>query len=369
MKKIFLLIVILLQVGFLSAQERDNVGHRVGAWNISSHNCFKGLSWKIRKSYYSDNSDLYTNEIEIKNNYGSTITFSYNMSENANETTTKYRKTLNPGQTFNSTYCPNVNLVTFYVTDVCFNNNNCKDGCYAQCDNGSPNQPNCGSTNSSSTINNPNTQSTIASNSLPIQTNKTQANQVINTQPNNTNTDVLNVLEPTMNIVTNSIANSMQNSAILAKENNEKIIATQKEFTENNLTDKEIDSLLANPAPSNYATINIYSHHNAYNEPKWNVIINAKKMPMMDNKNNKLEYRIYSGNKLVIQVHPIAAMGPAYLQTITSRIRKGKSYHFIIKRVGMIGFTLEQIEVEPLDKKGNKEYQNANQNIKSDIDY
>ncbi|MEZ0005396.1 hypothetical protein ABH942_000747 [Flavobacterium sp. 28YEA47A] len=154
MKKILLIIGILLQVGLVYAQERDNVGHRVGSWNISSHNCFKGLSWKIRKSYYTDNSDKYTNEIEIKNNYGSTITFSYNMSENANETTTRYRKTLTPGQTYTSTYCPNVNLVIFYVNNVCFNNNNCKDGCYAQCDNGSPNQPNCGEANSSTTNNN-----------------------------------------------------------------------------------------------------------------------------------------------------------------------------------------------------------------------
>jgi len=160
MRKIFLLFaVILLQSTLLMAQERDNVGHRVGSWSLSRHGCFNGLEWKIRKSYYSDNSDKFTNEIQIKNTYNSPITFSYNMSENSNETTTRYRKTLGKNETYTSTYCPNVNFVTFYVTDVCFNNNNCKDGCYAQCDNGSPNQPNCGNSNStSSSANSSNTQ-------------------------------------------------------------------------------------------------------------------------------------------------------------------------------------------------------------------
>lgn len=113
MKKIFLIIVILLQVGFLFAQERDNVGHRVGPWNFGTPQ--QGITWKIRRSYYSDNSEKFTNEIEIKNTNNSTITFSYNISENANETTTRYRKTLAPYGTYTSTYCPNAQSVYFYV--------------------------------------------------------------------------------------------------------------------------------------------------------------------------------------------------------------------------------------------------------------
>ena len=113
MKKIFLLIVILLQNGILSAQERDNVGHRVGPWNFGTPQ--KGITWKIRRSYYSDNSENFTNEIEIKNTNNSTITFSYNISENANETTTKYRKTLAPNATYTSTYCQNAQFVYFFV--------------------------------------------------------------------------------------------------------------------------------------------------------------------------------------------------------------------------------------------------------------
>lgn len=378
MKKIFLLIVVLLQIGFLFAQERDNVGHSVGSWNMSSHNCFKGLSWKIRKSYYSDNSDQYTNEIEIKNNYGSTVTFSYNMSDNANETTTRYRKTLTPGQTYNSTYCPNVNLVTFYVTDVCFNNNNCKDGCYGLCDNGTPNQPNCGSNSNSNTssstnstyANNKITTTNNTSNSSSAQTNKTQPNQVINTQPNNTNTEILNVLESTMNQVANSITNSHANPSNswieFLKENELKIKTVQEEFAVKSLSDKEIDSLLDNPSPNNYASINIYNKNNL----NYYVIINGKKLPLVDNKNEKLEYRIYDGTKLVIQAYRhnnYEAYMP--IQSITIRVKKGKEYYFIIKKLNMIQLTLEQIDEKPLNKKGEELYKSINQNIKSDIDY
>jgi len=132
---------LLLTTEQITAQERDNVGHRVGPWSISRHTCFKGLSWKLRKSFYSDAKEDYTNEIQIKNTYGAKITFSYTFSASANASTTN-RKTLEIGEEFTSTYCPNVHLVNFIVTDVCFNGN-CKNGCYASCDNGTPNQPNC----------------------------------------------------------------------------------------------------------------------------------------------------------------------------------------------------------------------------------
>ena len=113
MKKIFILIVFLIQIEILTAQERDNVGHRVGPWNIGTPQ--QGITWKIRRSYYSDNSEIFTNEIEIKNTNNSTITFSFNISKNANETTTQYRKTLAPNATYTNTYCQNAQFVYFFV--------------------------------------------------------------------------------------------------------------------------------------------------------------------------------------------------------------------------------------------------------------
>lgn len=145
MKRITLTLAVLstfFAISKISAQERDDLGHRVGPWNISNHGCFKSLSWKLRKNYYSDNNDSYINEIEIKNNYTSTITFSYVFSDNPNEKAARERKTLAPGETYTNKWCQNINLVNFYVTDVCFNSNNrCDNTCYALCDNGTPNVP------------------------------------------------------------------------------------------------------------------------------------------------------------------------------------------------------------------------------------
>jgi len=169
MKKITLTLAVLFTLfttGRIFAQDRDAVGHRVGPWSMTNHPCFQKISWKLRKSYYSDNADNYTNEIEIKNNYGITVTLSFNFTADANTNTTRYRKTLAPNETYTNTYCPNTNMVYMFVTDVCFNNN-CKEGCYAQCDNGVPNQPNCdGAGNTTSNASNSLTQATQPHNDL-----------------------------------------------------------------------------------------------------------------------------------------------------------------------------------------------------------
>lgn len=177
----FTFLICIIATTNVQAQERDDVGHRVTAWNISKHGCFKGLVWKLRKSYYSDNSDAYTNEIEIQNTYGTTITFSYNMSENSGETNTRYKKTLGPNETYRSTYCPNVHLVTFYVTDVCFLDN-CKSDCFALCDNGVPNQPNCGSGSANPTYSNNKITTAKSNTSQPNQTTNYSSSQPTKTQ-------------------------------------------------------------------------------------------------------------------------------------------------------------------------------------------
>jgi tetratricopeptide (TPR) repeat protein len=168
MKHIILIAIVFLLTSFHETftQERDNVGHRVGPWSISRHTCFNGISWKLRKSYYSDNSDSYTNEIQITNTYGSTISFSYTFDAESTAAT-KYRKTLSPGQTYTSTYCQNVHNVYFIVEQACFNNGKCNDDCYAQCDSGAPNQPDCSKpakSEVSSTYNNSNSTQTYSNN-------------------------------------------------------------------------------------------------------------------------------------------------------------------------------------------------------------
>lgn len=146
MKKIFLLITLLLQITFFLGQERDEVGHRVTSWMIARHGCFAGIEWKVRKSYYSENSNNFINEIEITNKYSTKITFSFDVSADANAKTTQSRKILNPQETTRFTKVQNVDFVYLYIADVCFNSDNrCSGTCYALCDNGTPNIPtDCG---------------------------------------------------------------------------------------------------------------------------------------------------------------------------------------------------------------------------------
>lgn len=182
------------------------------------------------------------------------------------------------------------------------------------------------------------------------------------------NQDLYNkTLESTTNMINTSVTNSIQRSLDDSKRNDIEIKMVQEEFSENNLSDKEIDSLLANPDPNNYSTINVY---NTFGQAEWHISINGKKVAIIDKKNRKIEYRIYAGNKLNVQVYGVGGLlkmtGP--IKSIVTRIRKGKTYHFILKREGM-AYGLEQLEEEPLDKKGNKIYENVNSVIKSDIDY
>jgi len=174
MKKLSLLILFLFQLTFVFGQERDEVGHRVTPWVIARHGCFNGLEWKVRKSYYSDNSNNFINEIEIKNKYLSKITFSFDVSADANAKTTQSRKTLNPGEIARFTKVQNVDFVYLYIADVCFNSDNkCAGTCYALCDNDTPNIPtDCGGQKS-----NANNNSTTQTNNSTQQNDLTEYNR------------------------------------------------------------------------------------------------------------------------------------------------------------------------------------------------
>jgi len=174
MKMLSLLILFLFQLTFVFGQKRDEVGHRVTPWVIARHGCFNGLEWKVRKSYYSDNSDNFINEIEIKNKYLSKITFSFDVSADANAKTTQSRKTLNPEETTRFTRVQNVDFVYLYIADVCFNSDNkCAGTCYALCDNGTSNIPtDCGGQKS-----NANSNSTTQTNNSTQQNDLTEYNR------------------------------------------------------------------------------------------------------------------------------------------------------------------------------------------------
>jgi hypothetical protein len=305
--------------------------------------------WKITNQVFTGASDNPGNEGYYKSS-------AFDIRDNTNSMN---------GSGF-SIYSSTKATLFYQVRNVCYVFDGRNPNCNSKTNNNTTNQ-----TNNSS--NNQNTKQTTTTSGSPVQTNKTlpnqttqsQSNQVINTLPNNTNTEILNVLETTTNQVTNTLTNSIEKSKSVLINNELEIKNAREEFQDNNLSDKEIDSLLASPDPNNYATINIYEEIKCCH---WYIFINGKNLPIMDKKNKKIEYRIYNSNKLLIQYYAAAGFGTTPMKTIKTRIRKGKTYHFKIKRLSMTDAAMEQIDEEPLDKKGNKVYENTNQKIKSDIE-
>lgn len=183
------------------------------------------------------------------------------------------------------------------------------------------------------------------------------------------NQDLYNkTIESTTNMINTSVTNSIQRSLDDSKRNDIEIRAAQEEFAENNLSDKEIDSLLANPDPNNYSIIKIYNDMGKYGE--WHIFINGKKIAKYEKKKAKVEYKIYNSEKLTIQVYGIGGLLKVTwpLKSFSTRIRKGKQYDFIIVKEGMY-YAIEPIENEPLDKKGNKKYESVDTIYQSDIEY
>lgn len=186
-----------------------------------------------------------------------------------------------------------------------------------------------------------------------------RANQdyINKTLETNTNT----ITQGINNAITSSVNNVTNNAILLEK--------TQDEFFDNNLTDKEIDALLEKADPNDYSTIHFYNlWKGGGNKITCHTSINGRKIGEVS-KDKKIEYRIYSGSKLVIQYYAVALFGfTGPLETFTTRIRKGKIYHFAIKRGAGNRILLEQLDEEPLDKKGNK-FESVTKVVKSDIEY
>ena len=268
-----------------------------------------------------------------------------------------------------SIYSSTKTTLFYQVRNVCYVFDGRNPNCNSKTNNNTTNQNNNSNNNQNTHQTKTNSGSSVQTNKTqPNQTTQSQSNQVINIIPNNTNTEILNVLETTTNQVTNTLTNSIEKSKGVAANNEIAIKAAQEEFEENNLSDKEIDLLLANPDPNNYATINIY---NPYWKIEMHYIINGRNITYAKKKNSKVEYRIYLGNKINIQLY---AVGGLFKSTTTSvkstvtRIRKGKTYHFIVKPEGLNSVLLEQVESEPLDKKGNIIYDSISNVFKSDIE-
>lgn len=170
-------------------------------------------------------------------------------------------------------------------------------------------------------------------------------------------------LENTTNVINSSVTNAINKSQINKKNNNQEILETQEEFSNYDLSDSEIDSLLNNSTPDKYATIHLYNLFKGRGIGlKFYTFINGYKAPALI-KNQKIEHRIYIGNKLTIQFYATGFGGTSDLTTYNARIRKGKTYYFVIRREGNYPI-IEEVETPPTDEK----IENLSIKVKSDLE-
>ena len=142
MKKLLFLIALLSQFLVASAQTDW------GSWGPLS--CYKGFQGSIRKLGYVKTINQYSYQGRIKNSYGRKVTFNMNWLV-VGEKLSIGQVTLNPNEVYEHTsrYFKNDAEIMFIeVENVNFSD---KLNCYAACDNGTPNQPNCDNQNVSST--------------------------------------------------------------------------------------------------------------------------------------------------------------------------------------------------------------------------
>lgn len=175
---------LLLSSNIIFAQKSD-----WGSWNTTP--CFKGISFRVRiaeNTLFSENRYKY--EVEFKNNYTSTVSFSYLLTDqNSTNTLCKERIQLVSGATkiaWSLLSSSNNSTIRVYTEKACFEENgNCgqyNKQCYANCDNGIPN--------------------------IPTDCNQTNKNQSSNTSQNSTGSSGTSSMNRGGNVVTGSSTNT-----------------------------------------------------------------------------------------------------------------------------------------------------------------
>lgn len=135
MKKTILLLVLLFTFTQAFCQETEWSG-----W--ASISCYKGFQASVRKLGYVKTVNQYAHQARIKNNYRQKVSFDLFWTV-AGERLSIGRVTLNPNDVYEHTsryFSKDASMMFVEVDKVSFGD---KLNCYASCDNGTPNQPNC----------------------------------------------------------------------------------------------------------------------------------------------------------------------------------------------------------------------------------
>jgi hypothetical protein len=141
MKKIFIIITILFQLTIVFGQKSE-----WGSW--STNPCYKGISFRVRKTGYNESAKQTTYDIEIQNSYTQKVTLNFDI----RNTSLDGRVSINEKSNYSTWFMNNdkeiwvdIDRVCFDINDYCSINSNGKQNkgykCYAECDNGIPKVP------------------------------------------------------------------------------------------------------------------------------------------------------------------------------------------------------------------------------------
>jgi hypothetical protein len=172
MKKITLLLLLLCTITVSFGQTEWS------AWSKIS--CYKGFQVSVRKLGYVKTVNKYAHQARIKNNYGQKVSFNATWIV-AGERLNIGRVTLSPNDVYEHIsryFSKDADMMYVEVDKVSFGD---KLNCYASCDNGTPNQPDCDTktTNKTSKVYKKNTAVSVASqveSNSPIQSQTTDGN-------------------------------------------------------------------------------------------------------------------------------------------------------------------------------------------------
>ena len=142
MKRILLLMILLFQITFVFGQTNWS------QWG--SLPCFKGFQFAVVNNGLVQSINQYSWQAKIKSTYTQKVTFNMTWIVGGEEVSIG-QVTLQPGKEYLHTsryFNSNADILYVKVSEVNFSD---KLNCYAECDNGSPNQPNCSNSNSANT--------------------------------------------------------------------------------------------------------------------------------------------------------------------------------------------------------------------------
>ena len=191
MKKLYLLLVLLFQFT-ISFGQTD--------WSQwITHSCYKGFQVSFRKLGYVKTVNQYSYQGRIRNNYSKKVTIDINWYVSGQKLSIG-QVTLKPFEVYEHTsryFNADAGYMTIEIEKVNFTGNL---NCFASCDNGTPNQPDCGTSNNANEVARSSTQpqNNRVTNDIPQ-----KQQEILGAQPTKSENQIqtINAVSQSINIV------------------------------------------------------------------------------------------------------------------------------------------------------------------------